>query len=153
VRRVVTIGANFSADGLMPPAVEALTPGTATSAIPMISEMWKASAVDPDRFDAVLEKMVSCWFDYAIPLADIARIAAPTLVIVGDDDISTFEHTLALYEAIPDAQLAVIPGASHLAPVEKPGLVNQLILEFLSTDEPITTLMPLRRGARDTEGR
>jgi pimeloyl-ACP methyl ester carboxylesterase len=109
-------------------------------------EMWKAAAVDPDRFDSVLDKMTHCWFDYAIPPADLARIAAPTLVMVGDDDIVRYEHTIELFETIPDAQLAVIPGASHLAPIEKPELVNQLVLDFLAAEGPATTMMPLRRG-------
>ena len=146
VRKLVTMGANFSADGLMPEAVAAFEPDTPTSAIPIMRDMWKAAAVDPDRFEVVLDKMMHCWFDYAIPPADLARIAAPTLVMVGDDDIAKFEHTIELFEAIPDAQLAVIPGASHVAPIEKPELVNQLVLDFLAAEGPATTMMPLRRG-------
>jgi pimeloyl-ACP methyl ester carboxylesterase len=69
----------------------------------------------------------------------------PTLIMVGDDDIIRFEHTLDLYETVPDAQLAVIPGASHLAPIERPELVNQLILDFLAAEGPTTTMMPIRR--------
>jgi pimeloyl-ACP methyl ester carboxylesterase len=145
VRKVVTMGANFSADGLMPEALAAFTPGTSTSAIPMMQDMWKASAVEPERFDVVLDKMLRCWNDYAIPAADLARIEAPVLVMVGDDDIIRFEHTITLYEAIPDAQLAVIPGASHLAPIEKAGLVNQLVLDFVGAEGPADTMMPLRR--------
>jgi pimeloyl-ACP methyl ester carboxylesterase len=146
VRRLVTIGSNFSADGLTNEAAATFKPDTPTSAVPVMHEMWKVNAVDPDRFDAVLEKMQGCWFDYAIPPADLARIAAPTLVMVGDDDIAKFEHTIELFETIPDAQLAVIPGASHLAPIEKPELVNQLVLDFLAAEGPATTMMPLRRG-------
>jgi pimeloyl-ACP methyl ester carboxylesterase len=146
VRRLVTIGSNFSADGLTREAAETLKPGTPTSVVPMMHEMWKVNAVDPDRFDTVLEKMQHCWFDYEIPRADLARIAVPTLVMVGDDDITTFEHTIDLYEAIPDAQLAVIPGASHLVPVEKADLVNQLVIDFLAASGPTATFMPLRRG-------
>jgi pimeloyl-ACP methyl ester carboxylesterase len=52
---------------------------------------------------------------------------------------------IELYETIPDAQLAVIPGASHVAPIEKPDLVNQLVLDFLSAEGPPATMMPLRR--------
>jgi pimeloyl-ACP methyl ester carboxylesterase len=146
VRRLVTIGSNFSADGLTNEAAATFKPDTPTSAVPVMHEMWKVNAVDPDRFDAVLEKMQGCWFDYAIPPADLARIAAPTLVMVGDDDIAKFEHTIELFETIPDAQLAVIPGASHLAPIEKPELVNQLVLDFLAAEGPATTMMPMRRG-------
>lgn len=146
VRRLVTIGSNFSADGLTPEAAETLKPGTPTSVVPMMREMWKVNAVDPDRFDTVLEKMQHCWFDYEIPTADLARIAVPTLVMVGDDDITTFDHTIELFEALPDAQLAIIPGASHVVPLEKADLVNQLVLDFLAADGPTMTMMPLRRG-------
>jgi pimeloyl-ACP methyl ester carboxylesterase len=146
VRRLVAIGSNFSADGLMPEAAEAFKPDTANSVVPMMRETWKVNAVDPDRFDAVLEKMQHCWFDYAIPTADLARIASPTLVMVGDDDIARYEHTIELYDAIPDAQLAVIPGASHLVPIEQADLVNQLVLDFLAAEGPTMTMNPIRRG-------
>jgi len=145
VRKLVLMGANFSADGLTPDAMTAFDPGASASLIPVMRDMWREHAVDPDRFDVVLDKMMHCWFDYATPPADLARIAAPTLVMVGDDDIVRFEHTIELFETIPDAQLAVIPGASHLAPVEKPELVNQLVLDFLAAEGPATTMMPLRR--------
>jgi pimeloyl-ACP methyl ester carboxylesterase len=146
VDKLVTMGANFTAAGLLPEAVAAFTPDTPTSIVPMMADMWKESAVDPEQFDVVLAKMERCWNDYAIPVRDIERIGAPTLVMVGDDDIMSLEHTVALYEAIPDARLAVIPGASHLAPVEKPDLVNQLIVEFLGSEGSPATLMPLRRS-------
>jgi len=146
VRKLVLMGANFSADGLMPEAAAAFKPDSDTSIVPVMRDMWKAAAVDPDRFEAVLDKMMHCWFDYAIPPADLARIAASALVMVGDDDITRYEHTIELFETIPDAQLAVIPGASHLAPIEKPELVNQLVLDFLAAEGPATTMMPLRRG-------
>jgi pimeloyl-ACP methyl ester carboxylesterase len=146
VRRLVTIGSNFSADGLTKEAAATFKPGTPTSAVPVMHEMWKVNAVDPDRFDAVMEKMQVCWFDYAIPTADLGRIASPTLVMAGDDDIARFEHTIELYDAIPDAQLAVIPGASHLVPMEKAGLVNQLVLDFLAAEGPTMTMAPIRRG-------
>jgi pimeloyl-ACP methyl ester carboxylesterase len=146
VRKLVTMGANFSADGLTPEAVAAFTPDTPTSVVPVMRDMWKASAVHPERFDVVLEKMERCWNDYEIPSADLARIAVPVLVMVGDDDISRFEHTIDLFETIPDANLAVIPGASHLAPIEKAELVNRLILDFLAADGPPATMMPLRRS-------
>lgn len=65
--------------------------------------------------------------------------------MVGDDDMMTLEHTTALYRAVPGAQLAVVPGASHLVPLEKPALVDRLILEHLSQDE-VDTMMPVRRA-------
>jgi pimeloyl-ACP methyl ester carboxylesterase len=61
----------------------------------------------------------------------------------GDDDIVKVEHSAALAATLPDAQLAVIPGSSHMAPLEKPDLVNQLILDFLS-DHQVEKWMSLR---------
>jgi pimeloyl-ACP methyl ester carboxylesterase len=146
VRKLVAIGSNFSADGLTREAAESFKPDSPTSVVPIMHETWKVNAVDPDRFEAVLAKMQHCWFDYAIPTADLARITAPTLVMVGDDDITRFEHMIELYDTIPDAQLAVIPGASHVVPLEKPDLVNQLVLEFLAAEGPTMTMAPLRRA-------
>ena len=34
------------------------------------------------------------------------------LVLVGDDDLIELSYTCAMYEAIPEAQLAVVPGSS-----------------------------------------
>jgi pimeloyl-ACP methyl ester carboxylesterase len=61
----------------------------------------------------------------------------------GDDDIVKVEHSSALAATLPDAQLAIIPGSSHMAPLEKPDLVNRLILDFLSDHQP-EKMMSLR---------
>ena len=89
------------------------------------------------------------WSDGGIvALLDLGRIASPTLVLVGDDDMVTLEHTNELYRAIPNAQLAVVPGASHLVVMEKPELLNRVVLDFLE-HEPAPTMMPFRRSAPD----
>src|SRR4029450_766478 len=49
---------------------------------------------------ARLDTLTPCWSDCATPPADLARIAAPTLVMVGDDDIVRYEHTIELFETI-----------------------------------------------------
>ena len=67
-------------------------------------------------------------------------------MLVGDDDMVSLEHTAALYRAIPGSELAVVPGASHAVFMEKPELVNRLILEFVE-NEPLTTMLPIRRAA------
>ncbi|MFC7717310.1 alpha/beta fold hydrolase [Nonomuraea recticatena] len=66
--------------------------------------------------------------------------------MAADDDIVTLEHTLALYRGLRDAQLAVVPGTSHLLLHEKPELCVRLITDFLTTG-PTPTWMPVRRAA------
>ena len=80
-----------------------------------------------------------------ITLEELGRITAPTLVLSGDDDLPALEHTTTLYRTIPNAELAVVPGASHAVAMEKAELVNRLILDFLEKD-PTPTMMPIRRA-------
>lgn len=54
----------------------------------------------------------------------------PVLVLQGDRDDVTVEHSLAVVAALPDARLAVLPG-SHMLPLESPECVNPLLLSFL----------------------
>jgi pimeloyl-ACP methyl ester carboxylesterase len=77
--------------------------------------------------------------------ADLARITARSLVVFADDDVMTLAHAVAMYDALPDAELAVVPGTSHFLTQEKPHLVNALVLDFL-TNDPVATVAPIRRA-------
>ena len=68
----------------------------------------------------------------ALTAEDLARIPCPTLVMQGDRDEMPIEHSTALFRALPDARLAVVPGASHGLLVEQPELCNLIIANFLS---------------------
>lgn len=63
---------------------------------------------------------------------ELARIAVPTLVVVGEDDvISPPEEARAIAQALPNSRLEVIPAAGHLSPCENPGAVNAVLLGFI----------------------
>ncbi len=65
--------------------------------------------------------------------AALAKIACPTLVIVGQDDaISPPAEMRGIAQAIPGATFAEIPAAGHMSPLENPAAVNAAIAEFLS---------------------
>jgi pimeloyl-ACP methyl ester carboxylesterase len=78
--------------------------------------------------------------------AELARVTARSLVMYADDDVMTLAHAVALFDALPDAELAVVPGTSHFLTQEKPRLVNALLLDFL-TNDPVATVAPIRRAA------
>ena len=65
-----------------------------------------------------------------IDLGSLEGVAAPTLVLQGDRDEVTVEHSQAVVSALPDARLAVLPG-THALPLESPDVVNPLIVQFL----------------------
>ena len=76
----------------------------------------------------------------AVWLADqrdrASAIAVPTLVICGDEDaITPPALSEELVGLIPGSALHIIPGASHLANLDKPEDFNRAIDDFLSAIE------------------
>ncbi|OON81926.1 bifunctional 3-oxoadipate enol-lactonase/4-carboxymuconolactone decarboxylase PcaDC [Streptomyces tsukubensis] len=106
------------------------TPGFA-AAQPAITE-WAVQMVrttDPGCYISACEALAS--FDIR---SELARIAAPTLVLVGSEDqVTGPAQARTLVAGIRDARLAVVPGASHLAPVEQPAAVTDLLVRHFTT--------------------
>jgi pimeloyl-ACP methyl ester carboxylesterase len=144
VRTLVVISGAFDADAaILRPSADAAPPA------PLLAAYAEVSPDGADHFPVVLAKIVQAAAESGSLLpAELGAVSCPALVMAADDDNVTLEHTLALYRALPDAQLAVIPGTSHLLLHEKPELCTQLVTEFL-TAEPTPTWMPIRRERKD----
>ncbi|WP_425588262.1 4-carboxymuconolactone decarboxylase [Streptomyces tremellae] len=127
-------GVIVRANGLEPMARSAperwFTPAFA-AAQPAIVE-WAVQMVrttDPACYIAACEALAS--FDIR---AELGRITVPTLVLVGaEDQVTGPAEARTLVAGIPDARLALVPGASHLAPVEQPAAVTDLLTHHFST--------------------
>jgi 3-oxoadipate enol-lactonase len=66
-------------------------------------------------------------------LTPLSSLQIPTLVIVGEADKADFRAIAQhLAEEIPDADLAIVPGAGHLVGIDQPEELNALLLEFLA---------------------
>ncbi|MFF2080187.1 alpha/beta fold hydrolase [Kitasatospora sp. NPDC058162] len=98
----------------------------------------------PGHFPVVFAKWLTMWREEPdIGLAALAALPMPLLVMQGDDDGVRIGHSAAMAAAAPHGQLAVLPGTSHAAPLEKPGLVNRLLLDFLTETRPPVRQFPL----------
>ncbi len=146
VRTLTCYGSGFSSAGYVPGAVEDLVARPADDEeLAWMADAYRAVSPDgPEHFASVWEKIRTLWaepFDWSDRLD---RVAAPVLVLVGDDDFVTVSHADEFARRLPDGRLAVLPGASHLVAVEQPELFNRIVLSF--TDEPaVRTLEPIRR--------
>jgi pimeloyl-ACP methyl ester carboxylesterase len=86
----------------------------------------------PDHFPVVYEKTLHMIrAEPQIDLGTLDTVGAPTLLLQGDQDEVTVEHSLAVVAALPDARVAVLPG-THGLPLEIPELVNPLLVWFLA---------------------
>lgn len=149
VRKLVVIGAIYEPSSEIPEMagmLDHITPHDPD--LDMFRVAYEAKSPDgAEHWGVTVQKLVDMYrIEPNISLDNLAQITAPTLVLIGDDDMSNLEHTAALYRTIPNSELAVVPGTSHALLMEKPKLVNRIILDFL-VNEPVPTFFPVRRAA------
>jgi pimeloyl-ACP methyl ester carboxylesterase len=103
------------------------------------------------HYDVVVAKLAAMHAgEPAMSEADLRQVKVRTLIMVADDDEVRFEHAIAMYRSMPEAELAIVPGTSHGLLVEKPALCNLLVTEFLTKD-PVQTFAPIRRAASQAQ--
>jgi pimeloyl-ACP methyl ester carboxylesterase len=92
-------------------------------------------APDPAHFDefaaraSAMVHAVAGWSD-----DELAAIGMPTLLLVGDTDFVPLPHAVAMLDVMPRAQLAVLPGTTHMGLLRRVDEVCTMVLAFL--DEP-----------------
>jgi pimeloyl-ACP methyl ester carboxylesterase len=64
---------------------------------------------------------------------DLARINVPVAIVQSEhDEFIKPEHARHLAQNIPNAELILLNGVSHFAPLQRPGQFNAAILAFLA---------------------
>jgi pimeloyl-ACP methyl ester carboxylesterase len=135
VGRLVLASGHIRADGYHP---EILDPAQTSPLLPTAEDFeamrlaYEAVAPDPAHFFPFLQRMqpvVSAfegWSDAAI-----GSISGPTLLIVGDRDFVRLEHAALMLDLFPDAQLAVLPGTTHMQVIHRTDALLALVEPFL----------------------
>lgn len=113
VTKLVITGANARLDGYTAENlawIDSFDPDQAS-----ISEAYARLSPDgPGHWPVVLTRLKQMWaVEPSYTPEQLQSIKAPTLIIVGDSDIVTPEHAVAMFRSIPSAQLCVVPGAGH----------------------------------------
>jgi pimeloyl-ACP methyl ester carboxylesterase len=110
------------------------------------------SKIDPTLFVRLLASAAE--HDATASLADVR---VPTLVVAGARDAFTpMRLSLAMSQAIRGSELLVLPGGTHVAPLEYPELFAERVRTFLETRAPVAPARekrparPARRRARRT---
>jgi len=145
VRKLVFISSTFSMSGIQPGLMDGL--GEMKPAM-MYGSPWHEEytrlAPNPDAFDRLFAKKTEMDRGLQdVPAAAIQAIKAPTLIIVGDSDLTQPEHAVEMYRllggggfgdtpaGLPYSQLAILPGTSHVTMVSRTDLLLAIIPSFL----------------------
>jgi pimeloyl-ACP methyl ester carboxylesterase len=148
LKRVALVGANYHFQGLV--SMEDFTPSS-----PGFSDFAaKYAQHSPDGIEhagAVVQKSLTLVKTQpTLSLKELATISVPVLVMSGDDDVSKLSHTIEMYEAIPKAQLAILPGTSHAVLKERTRECAEIIDRFFRGPIPPRTKYPLRRATNNS---
>lgn len=83
-----------------------------------------------------------------VPAEAVRAIQAPTLLIIGDSDLVRPEHAVEMFRllgggvfgdtpaGLPNSQLAILPGTSHVTVVDRVNLLLDIIPPFLDAPMP-----------------
>jgi len=129
VRRAVVASADHRNDRLGETDAERL-PTEADFAAMRVA--YTAVAPDPDHFDAFTERLGALvhgfdgWTD-----DDLRGIAVPVLVLIGDTDFILVPNAAEAVELLPQGQLAVLPGTTHMH-MTRSELVAPIVESFLA---------------------
>jgi 3-oxoadipate enol-lactonase len=135
---------------------DAISRGDIDEAVELNLRMWvDGPGRTPDQVDpsvrARVGEMQRRAFELQIPVGEAAdegllvedvgerlgEIAAPTLIAVGEHDVSDMHEIAAQLEsAIPGARRERITGAAHIPNMEQPAQFDQLVLAFLAAQGP-----------------
>jgi pimeloyl-ACP methyl ester carboxylesterase len=88
----------------------------------------------PDQFQAFADavgQMQRTEPNYSA--ADLAAITVPVAIVQSErDEFIKLEHAEYLARTIPGAELVILVGVSHFAPLQRPGYFNEAMLHFVA---------------------
>lgn len=147
VRKLVVASAITRRDGMNPSFWEFMRHADLAQMPEGLKAGYLAVAPDPKGLQAMHDKCRDRMLKFQdLRVKDVKSIQAPTLLVVGDIDVVRPEHAVHVMRLLPQARLAVLPGAHGEAigeiNVVRPGsrvpeLTASLIEEFLVDTKPI----------------
>jgi pimeloyl-ACP methyl ester carboxylesterase len=146
VRKAVLASVSYDKTGLHPETFTRPPSGATRDApgrdlqLPFEQE-YRAVAPHPENWPILLAKVQAMELPEVTP-QDVAAIDIPILLIIGDSDIVTPEHAVAMFRLLgggvlgdlvpmPAAQFAVLPGTSHIGVTNRADMLMTMIPPFL----------------------
>jgi len=119
VTKIAAMAANLNPEGLAPEILKLEGPDPKPDPRHTPTRAERVAALDRDE-------------PHIKPEA-LEAITAPTLILAGDHDVIADAHTLEIYHHLPNAELMIFPGATHMVPVDDPERFNAAVDRFFTT--------------------
>jgi pimeloyl-ACP methyl ester carboxylesterase len=149
VNRLAAASVSYDAEGWQP-AFKAFIPQmTVEMFVGMpFAEDYRRLAANPEGFPALVEKLIALEHEPMAWEEDVRAMKTPVLIITGDADVATLEHSVAMFrllgggamgdmgKPLAASRLAVMPATSHTAIINQPDLLHAFIEPFLNGETP-----------------
>jgi pimeloyl-ACP methyl ester carboxylesterase len=149
VNKLVAASVGYDVKGFQPAftaMIPTMTPEMFANT-PMPAE-YKKLAANPNGFPELARKLIQLEKEPMAWEADVRKLKTPVLIISGDADVATLEHTVSLFrilgggemggmgKPLPASRLAVLPATSHTAVITQADLLLAFIEPFLKGETP-----------------
>ena len=151
VNRLVAAAVAYDLRGWQPEFTVMISQMTVEMIVGMpFAAEYKKLAANPNGFPELARKLIALEKEPMAWEADVKALKTPVLIITGDADVATLEHSVALFrllggggmgdmvdsEKLPASRLAVLPATSHTAVITQTGLLHSFIEQFLKGETP-----------------
>ena len=149
VNKLVAASVAYDAGGWQPEFIDFIPKMTVEMFLEMpFAADFRKLAANPDGFPALVEKLIQLEKEPMAWEEDVRALKTPVLIITGDADVATLEHSVALFrllgggvmgdmgKPLPQSRLAVLPATSHTAVITQPDLLYAFIEPFLKGETP-----------------
>ncbi len=149
VNKLVAASAAYDLRGWQPEFQAAIPQMTVEMILGMpFAAEYRKLAPNPDGFPALVEKLIALEKQPMAWEQEVKKIKAPVLIVSGDADVMTLEHSVALFRLLGGgvmgdmgkplavSRLAVLPATSHTAVITQTDLLAALIGPFLRGETP-----------------
>jgi pimeloyl-ACP methyl ester carboxylesterase len=149
VNKLVAASVAYDLKGWQPAFTEVIPQMTVEMilAMPFAKEYPKLAA-NPQGFPELARKLIALEKEPMAWEAQVKALKTPVLIIAGDADVATLEHSVAMFrllgggvmgdmgKPLPASRLAILPATSHTAVITQPDLLHALIEPFLKGQTP-----------------
>src|SRR5687767_9784973 len=149
VNKLVAASVAYDVEGWQPVFKDFIPQMTVDMVLQMpFAKEYPKLAANPKGFPELARKLIALEKEPMAWEADVKALKTPVLIIAGDADVATLEHTVAMFrllgggvmgdmgKPLPASRLAIMPATAHTAVITQPDMLHSFIEPFLKGQTP-----------------